>query len=502
MTSSSLIPGFRFHPTDVELVMYYLKRKLLGKKINTNAVAEVNIYDFCPWDLPDMSSLKSGDLEWFFFCPKARKYLNGSRSNRATETGFWKATGRERPVTYRERTVAMIKTLVFHLGNAPNGKRTDWVMHEYCMKDGHLDNGGIVQDAYVLCKIFQKSGAGPKNGAQYGKPFNEDEYDDDDVAICSEPQAVIGPDGTTNTLNHKQKGPATMTLTEPGSSTVTFSANETTNTSNHKQKGPAIMNTAEPGSSMVTFSANETTNARNHKQKGPATMNTSEPGSSTVTFSANGATNAWNHKQMGPAIMNTTEPGSSIGTFSANETRNARDHKQKGPATMNTTEPGSSTVTFSANGATNAWNHKQKGPATMDMIVPQRTCSLIQPGPSTFMFSANKRCADVPANDDVLFLEDMDLFMRESSTDDDDDGLFSEDVASIMGVSTEDVNGNNKKEGFEKGKSVAANDENGIYDNLDDLCNLDDLAFKTDAAEHTLGTSTLTVDDLRDFYVD
>ncbi|KAJ9555887.1 hypothetical protein OSB04_010501 [Centaurea solstitialis] len=409
MTRSSLIPGFRFHPTDVELVMYYLKRKLLKKKLIINAVAEVNIYDFSPWDLPDKSSLRSGDLEWFFFCPKARKYSSGPRSNRSTEIGFWKATGKERPVKYKERTVSMIKTLVFHLGTAPNGKRTDWVMHEYCMKDELLANAGIVQDAYVLCKIFKKAGAGPKNGAQYGAPFNEEEWEDDDVGNCSESQVIIGPDGITNTLNHKQNGPATTTASEPASSMVTFSANETINVLNHKQKGPATMNTTEPGSSMVMLSANATTNTLDRKQKGPATTNTTEPGSSMVTFSAKATTNTL-------------------------------DRKQNGPATTNTTEPGSSTVTFSANGTTNAWNHKNKGLVT---TVPWSTCGLMEPGPSTVTFFGNKRCSDAPANDDVLLYEDIALIMGPSSTND-DDGLFSEDL--IMGVSTEDVNGNNKKE--------------------------------------------------------
>lgn len=32
----------------------------------------------------------------------------------------------------------------------------------------------------MLCKIFQKSGLGPKNGAQYGAPFDEAEWDNDD----------------------------------------------------------------------------------------------------------------------------------------------------------------------------------------------------------------------------------------------------------------------------------------------------------------------------------
>ncbi|CAI9289092.1 unnamed protein product [Lactuca saligna] len=224
---SSLIPGFRFHPTDHELVMYYLKRKLLGKRIIVNAVAEVNIYEFSPWDLPDKSSLKSGDLEWFFFCPKSKKYSSGARLNRATESGFWKATGKDRKVEYKGRIVARIKTLVFHLKTASDGQRTNWVMHEYNMEDQKLADEGVVQDMYVLCKIFEKEGAGPKNGAQYGAPFNEEEWDDD-VASCS---------GPTNKLDYKQKGPLTLSLTEPGSSTVTYSANETVN---YKQKGPAV----------------------------------------------------------------------------------------------------------------------------------------------------------------------------------------------------------------------------------------------------------------------
>lgn len=52
MGKSSLAPGFRFKPTDVELVQYYLKRKLLGKRLGFKVIAEVDIYKFDPWDLP------------------------------------------------------------------------------------------------------------------------------------------------------------------------------------------------------------------------------------------------------------------------------------------------------------------------------------------------------------------------------------------------------------------------------------------------------------------
>lgn len=52
MAKTKLIPGFRFHPTDVELLKYFLKRKVMGKKFLVNVIAEVDIYKYAPSDLP------------------------------------------------------------------------------------------------------------------------------------------------------------------------------------------------------------------------------------------------------------------------------------------------------------------------------------------------------------------------------------------------------------------------------------------------------------------
>ncbi|PKU83635.1 NAC domain-containing protein 78 [Dendrobium catenatum] len=71
----------------------------------------------------------------------------------------------------------MKKTLVYHAGRAPRGQRTNWVMHEYRLEDENLSSSGIQQDGYVVCRIFQKTGAGPQNGAQYGAPFIEEEWE-------------------------------------------------------------------------------------------------------------------------------------------------------------------------------------------------------------------------------------------------------------------------------------------------------------------------------------
>lgn len=176
--ATSLAPGFRFHPTDEELVRYYLRRKACGKPFRFQAVSEIDVYKSEPWELAEYSSLKTRDLEWYFFSPVDRKYGNGSRLNRATGRGYWKATGKDRAVRHKSQTIGMKKTLVFHSGRAPDGKRTNWVMHEYRLVDQELQRAGVAQDAFVLCRIFQKSGLGPPNGDRYA-PFIEEEWDED-----------------------------------------------------------------------------------------------------------------------------------------------------------------------------------------------------------------------------------------------------------------------------------------------------------------------------------
>ncbi|CAM6002826.1 unnamed protein product, partial [Sphagnum balticum] len=166
-------PGFRFHPTDEELVAYYLKRKVSGRAIEDDVIAVVDLYKCEPWDLPDKACVGNKEREWFFFSPRDKKYPNGSRTNRATLAGYWKATGKDRFVRSRSRNIGMKKTLVFYRGRAPNGERTDWVMHEYRIEEEEVRG---FQDAYVLARVFKKSGAGPKNGEQYGGEFIEEEY--------------------------------------------------------------------------------------------------------------------------------------------------------------------------------------------------------------------------------------------------------------------------------------------------------------------------------------
>ena len=137
-------PGFRFHPTDEEIICFYLKRKLTGNlPFRFDHLAVVDIYKFEPWDLPSLSKLKNKDLEWYFFTVLDKKYGNSLRTNRATDRGYWKTTGKDRVIKNGQDTVGMKKTLVYHLGRAPHGDRTNWVMHEYRMIDEELAKAGV-----------------------------------------------------------------------------------------------------------------------------------------------------------------------------------------------------------------------------------------------------------------------------------------------------------------------------------------------------------------------
>nr|QSD99914.1 NAC family transcription factor [Melilotus albus] len=157
MEGASLPPGFRFHPTDEELVGYYLKRKVEGLEIELDVIPAIDFYKFDPWELPEKSFLPRRDSEWFFYCPRDRKYPNGSRTNRATKAGYWKATGKERKIVcqFTSSTITgNCKTLVFYLGRAPLGDRTNWIMHEYLLTN---DPSQDFKGDFALCRVIKKN---------------------------------------------------------------------------------------------------------------------------------------------------------------------------------------------------------------------------------------------------------------------------------------------------------------------------------------------------------
>ncbi|CAD5178651.1 unnamed protein product [Musa acuminata subsp. malaccensis] len=155
VVDSCVPPGFRFHPTEEELVGYYLGTKVASQKIDLVVIKDVDLYGIEPWDL--QVSCRHGhdeQREWYLFSHKDRKYPSGTRTNRATAAGFWKAMGRDKPVISSSRVIGLRKTLVFDKGRAPNGRKTDWLMHEYRLQSSELASSQA--KGWVVCRAFQK----------------------------------------------------------------------------------------------------------------------------------------------------------------------------------------------------------------------------------------------------------------------------------------------------------------------------------------------------------
>ncbi|XP_050231631.1 protein SOMBRERO [Mercurialis annua] len=152
----SVPPGFRFHPTDEELLYYYLKKKVSYEAIDLDVIREVDLNKLEPWDLKDKCRIGSGPQnEWYFFSHKDKKYPTGTRTNRATTAGFWKATGRDKAIHLsNSKRIGMRKTLVFYTGRAPHGQKTDWIMHEYRLDDHNMPD--LQEDGWVVCRVFKK----------------------------------------------------------------------------------------------------------------------------------------------------------------------------------------------------------------------------------------------------------------------------------------------------------------------------------------------------------
>ncbi|CAF1917875.1 unnamed protein product [Brassica oleracea var. botrytis] len=110
-SNGGVSPGFRLHPTDEELLHYYLKTRILPTSLR--------------WKTNGISSAKRIE----------NTRPGQGQTVRATHEGFWKATGRDKCIRNSYQKIGMRKTLVFYKRRAHHGQKTDWIMHEYRLED-------------------------------------------------------------------------------------------------------------------------------------------------------------------------------------------------------------------------------------------------------------------------------------------------------------------------------------------------------------------------------
>ncbi|GAB4847350.1 hypothetical protein Ancab_026408 [Ancistrocladus abbreviatus] len=142
--------GFRFRPTDEELLVHYLKRKSLSLPLPASVIPVFNVFLSDPWALP-------GDLRErrYFFC--------NWKSSKITPTtsGYWKLIGKDKGkqivASATSQVMGIRKSLAFYQGKHPHGSRTFWVMHEYHLLDSSSTQNQVGQiEDWVVCLIFHR----------------------------------------------------------------------------------------------------------------------------------------------------------------------------------------------------------------------------------------------------------------------------------------------------------------------------------------------------------
>ncbi|TVU26863.1 hypothetical protein EJB05_29432 [Eragrostis curvula] len=166
-------PGFRFYPTEEELLSFYLRHRLAGTRADVERfIPVVDIYRYHPRDLQAMAGAAnvSDTEQWFFFCPRTEREVHGGRPVRTTPSGYWKATGSPSGVvsSSADRVLGEKRTMVFYEGRAPTGTKTPWKMNEYkAVADAAVP--GPVADAvnsapiklrneFSVCRVYKSNG--------------------------------------------------------------------------------------------------------------------------------------------------------------------------------------------------------------------------------------------------------------------------------------------------------------------------------------------------------
>ncbi|XP_073113571.1 NAC transcription factor 32-like [Elaeis guineensis] len=146
----SIPPGFRFIPTDDELLLFYLVPKLMGQSLPCGIVTENEVYKHHPQELLGTNH------EAYFFTSRNRKYPNGKRPDRKAGGGYWKATSSNKEIQGSDNLmIGHKRTLTYYMDDGtPKGRKTNWLMVEYTIPHSQLPLQDKQLDTWVICKVY------------------------------------------------------------------------------------------------------------------------------------------------------------------------------------------------------------------------------------------------------------------------------------------------------------------------------------------------------------
>ncbi|CAK9140465.1 unnamed protein product [Ilex paraguariensis] len=155
----NLPPGFRFCPTDEELVVHFLHRKAELLPCHPDVIPDLDLYPYDPWDL-DGKAMAEGN-KWYFYSRRTQ--------NRISNNGYWKQVDVDEPIfTSCSEKVGMKKHCVFYIGEPPEGVKTNWTLQEFRLSDSTSSSSrsskrrGHSKDysKWVVCRVYERDCGG------------------------------------------------------------------------------------------------------------------------------------------------------------------------------------------------------------------------------------------------------------------------------------------------------------------------------------------------------
>ncbi|XP_055822648.1 NAC transcription factor 29-like [Solanum dulcamara] len=150
--------GYRFHPTNTEVLQYLLGFARDEPLPDQNELMhEVDLYaDKEPWQIFEGTNSNSNTR--YFITPQKKHNPEWKRFSRSVGKGTWKAQGKGKEVFDKKgRVIGYMKSLKYNYGKEDNKNANgEWLMTEYSLYDGYLEPRQIKKKGYVICKIKKK----------------------------------------------------------------------------------------------------------------------------------------------------------------------------------------------------------------------------------------------------------------------------------------------------------------------------------------------------------
>ncbi|XP_057794977.1 putative NAC domain-containing protein 94 [Salvia miltiorrhiza] len=141
--NSVYAPGFKFRPTDEELIVHYLQLEFIKASLpQTRIIKHADIYDYEPHQLSGLVEEDHGDGKMYFYT--MIKKIGKSKTDRSIKSkkGNWKPTQAPKEIKGSiSGTIIGYKTSFKYYEDK---KKTQWLMQEYKLNTSHHSSRQLV----------------------------------------------------------------------------------------------------------------------------------------------------------------------------------------------------------------------------------------------------------------------------------------------------------------------------------------------------------------------